>query len=268
MQKYKQLDPTEPLRNSIPSMQESLDSAASNFSGTAFPTENLFVGMHCVRTDLNTEYVCTAINDGAATWQDVAKLTLHAGQAETDGDGNNIAKTYLKKTDASDTYLTKTTAAGTYLKKTDAASTYYPKESGEALADDVASNVQAVKDLQNNVSEDISTIKEDISSLQSDVGSIDVSANKFTVTASTQAERVIYGSGANTSDSSASSGSGNQSNVRYEFKANSGEIPAGTYTLKDLLQKLVNAAHHHTIRKFTTFHNCNCNCDCNCDNTC
>lgn len=268
MQKYKQLDPTEPLRTSIPSMQESLDSAASHFSGTAFPTENLFVGMHCVRTDLNTEYVCTAINDGAATWQDVTNLSLHAGQAETDGEGNNIVKVYLKKTDAESLYLKQTAAEGSYLKKSDAENTYYPKDSGESLAEDVASNVQAVKDLQSSVNTDITGIKDDISNLKSDVGSIDVSTKKFSVTASTQKERVVYGSGGNTSDSSSSSGSGNFSSVRFEFKATSGEIPEGTYELKDLLQRLVNAAHHHTIHKYTNYYNCNCNCDCNCDNTC
>ena len=267
MQKYKQLDPTEPLRNSIPSMQESLDSAASNFSGTAFPTENLFVGMHCVRTDLNTEYVCTAINDGAATWQDVTKLTLHAGQAETDGDGNNIAKTYLKKTDASDTYLTKTTAAGTYLKKTDAASTYYPKESGEALADDVASNVQAVKTLQSTVSghtTSIGSINTQIENLQSSVGSIDVSGQKFTVTASTQAARNAYVTGIiGTNDGTTSSGSGNITSHRGQLKTNAG-VAAGTYTLKDILQKLINLSHNHSYIYETYKYNCNCNCRCDC----
>ena len=37
-------------------IDENLNSIKSNFSGTAFPTENLVEGMTCYRTDLDTEY--------------------------------------------------------------------------------------------------------------------------------------------------------------------------------------------------------------------
>lgn len=116
MQDYVELDATKPLKTSIPLMQTSMDSVASLFSGTAFPTENLFVGMPCVRTDQNMLYICTAVSDsGSATWKGVLSLTLGAGKAETDGNGATITSTYLKKTDASSTYLTKTSASSTYL---------------------------------------------------------------------------------------------------------------------------------------------------------
>lgn len=108
MQNYTKLNVTKPLKESIPAMQESLDSTASNFSGTAFPTENLFVGMTCYRTDSNTLYICTAVGtDGTGTWKSAVNTELGAGSAETDQDGNDIPSTYLKKEDAQNTYLKK-----------------------------------------------------------------------------------------------------------------------------------------------------------------
>ena len=135
MQQYKQLDPTEPLNKSIPAMQKSLDTTASMFSGTAFPTENLFQGMPCYRTDLKTIFILRDV--ATKDWHGIINLNLTAGQAETDGNGDNIAETYLKmdeagnlylkKTDASSTYLTKAEAGNTYLTRTSAQNTYMTK---------------------------------------------------------------------------------------------------------------------------------------------
>lgn len=60
-----------------------------------------------------------------------------------------------------------------------------------------------------------------------------------------------------------SSGSGNVSSTQYVLSTNTG-MPSGTYTLKSLLQSLINLSHSHTIAKGTTYSNCNCNCDCDC----
>ena len=265
MQKYKELDPTEPLRASIPSMQDSIDSVASNFSGSAFPTDNLFVGMHCFRTDLNTEYVCVELNGGVATWRGATNFSLDTGQAETDGDGNSISNTYLKKSDAAATYLRQTVAESTYLKKSEAPNTYYTRAEGSALSSDVASNVQAVKDMQSTVSghtTSIDSINTQIKNLQASVGSIDVSGQKFTVTASTQAARNAYVTGIiGTNDGTTSSGSGNITSYRGQLKTNAG-VAAGTYTLKDILQKLINLSHNHSYIYETYKYNCNCRCDC------
>lgn len=98
MQDYTKLDVTKPLKESIPAMQKSIDSVASNFSGTAFPTENVAVGMTCLRTDLDVLYICTALGtDGTPTWKEVIKTDIGAGSAETDSDGNVIKDTYLNK---------------------------------------------------------------------------------------------------------------------------------------------------------------------------
>lgn len=106
MQDYTKLDVTKPLKESIPAMQKSIDSVASNFSGTAFPTENVAVGMTCLRTDLDVLYICTALGtDGTPTWKEVIKTDIGAGSAETDSDGNVIKDTYLKQADAKKIYL-------------------------------------------------------------------------------------------------------------------------------------------------------------------
>lgn len=106
MQDYTKLDVTKPLKESIPAMQKSIDSVASNFSGTAFPTENVAVGMICLRTDLDVLYICTALGqDGTPTWKEVIKTDIGAGSAETDSDGNIIKDTYLKQADAKKAYL-------------------------------------------------------------------------------------------------------------------------------------------------------------------
>ena len=58
--------------------------------------------------------------------------------------------------------------------------------------------------------------------------------------------------------------SGTQVNTSVDLKVGSyylyanGGIGAGTYGLKDLLQRLVNLSHNHS----SSPHNCNCNCNC------
>lgn len=262
MQDYKQLDPTEPLNKSIPSMMKSLNSVASGFSGTAFPTENLYVGMRCVRTDQNMEYICTKVENGKAEWTDVNKLTLHAGQAETDGSGNNIEQTYLKKGEAESTYLSKSDASNTYITSNKAAETYFPKTTGEALSSDVASNVNAVKSLTEKVNANTSSISEVNGSIDdleqkvqentSAIESIDISGKNFTVTASTQADLMptlkFYGD----------KGEG----VSATIPSTSKGISAGTYTLSELLQLLVNRSHSHTNKSLNSTVQCNCDCTC------
>lgn len=69
-------------------------------------------------------------NLGQANAHDIAAiLDGHSvvAKAESDGNGNNIVNTYLKKTDASSTYLSKTDASSTYLTQTNASNTYATK---------------------------------------------------------------------------------------------------------------------------------------------
>lgn len=54
------------------------ESVKSNFSGTAFPTSNLVVGMLCYRTDLQKLY---ELKDTTPTWVEIMDLSGAAGRA-------------------------------------------------------------------------------------------------------------------------------------------------------------------------------------------
>lgn len=103
MQNYYKLDENEFVSSSLPKLSKAVDTAASNFSGTGFPTTDLMVGMLCYRTDEKKLYQLT--NDNPASWKVIFDLNFDAGQAVKDGNGNNIAKTYLTKTEASSDYV-------------------------------------------------------------------------------------------------------------------------------------------------------------------
>lgn len=103
MQEYYPLNVQENVSVVIPKIQKSLESAASCFSGSSFPTTNLQVGMLCMRTDdNNTLYQLVSTNP--ITWQSVGqeavtaekwanpisiKLTGKATSAAVDIDGSS-----------------------------------------------------------------------------------------------------------------------------------------------------------------------------------
>ena len=83
---------------------------------------------------------------------------------------------------------------------------------------------------------------------------IDKSLNNISVDGSTQGNSITF---ATTYDSPAKA-IANQ----HKISTNTG-IPAGTYSLQDLLNKLV--AMSHTESKTTSVINCNCDCNCKCN---
>lgn len=48
------------------------------------------------------------------------------------------------------------------------------------------------------------------------------------------------------------------------FNVNKATVKAGTYSIKTLIQALLNMAHTHTSKRLSGS-NCNCNCNCDCD---
>lgn len=63
MQEYSQLYDTDACNVYLGKADKNIQSVASNFSGTVFPTENLQVGMTCVRTDDNNNmYLLTNLS--------------------------------------------------------------------------------------------------------------------------------------------------------------------------------------------------------------
>lgn len=74
MQKYKEINGNDYVKNSRTTINETMQSIQSMNSGTAFPTNNLFEGMKCYRTDLKKTYTLTDVENG--TWVEDAHATL------------------------------------------------------------------------------------------------------------------------------------------------------------------------------------------------
>lgn len=97
---------------------------------------------------------------------------------------------------------------------------------------------------------------------------VDTRAPEFlevSVSGSTQQEReAIVSSITSAADGSVGSGNcGDFRNVRGRIKTSPG-VSAGTYTVEQVLQELINRSHTHSYMTDTYYTNCNCNCD----NTC
>lgn len=99
MQKFSGFSETEHLNVGIPKMYDDIVTALSNSSGEAFPTANLQVGMVCYRTDLKQGYRLSSLTNGMPTWVLCEDSNIPFNNGYFDGDGNEIAKTYLKLKD-------------------------------------------------------------------------------------------------------------------------------------------------------------------------
>jgi len=281
MQEFSALNMTENAVTAIQKMQKSIESTASNFSGAAFPTENLQIGMLCMRTDLNNNiYKLTAINP--AKWEQVGvaattatklytartlKLTGKAvGSVSTDFSGDasinvtSVTADTAKKADSATTATTATNATNADNAKKAVSAT----SATSATKLDHNVNISLTGAVTGNVTTNLAD------------GTLNLQmagdANQFkniTVTGSQQPKKYIDLQTKRTSsiDSSWTEGSGNISTAYRRYECEDNEIPAGTYSLQDILQRLVNACHKHYIRGITVKSNCDCKCDCKCDCT-
>ncbi len=85
---------------------------------------------------------------------------------------------------------------------------------------------------------------------------------EISVTSSTQRERNMTVTGTSTAyDNSEVTGKGNIKSSYVLVKQHTG-VPAGTYTLKQLLQQLINRSQTLEFTSGTKLTNCNCDCDC------
>ena len=78
-------------------------------------------------------------------------------------------------------------------------------------------------------------------------------------TASTQGKRILAVTSATPLDSSSNTGSGDITKTTYNLQTNTG-LPAGSTSLRNLLQSLVNLSHTHTTQRTTVKFNCDCHC--------
>ena len=74
MQKYREINGNDYVKDSRATINETMQSIQSMNSGTAFPTTNLFEGMKCYRTDLKKTYTLTDVENN--TWVEDAHATL------------------------------------------------------------------------------------------------------------------------------------------------------------------------------------------------
>lgn len=95
MQKYREINGNDYVKDSRATINETMQSIQSMNSGTAFPTTNLFEGMKCYRTDLKKTYTLTDVENG--TWVEDAHATLsdeatHAAAADTATTASNVSE--------------------------------------------------------------------------------------------------------------------------------------------------------------------------------
>lgn len=99
MQYYNPLLPTGLISDDRQVINDNMESIITDFSGTAFPTNNLYAGMKCNRTDQSKVY---QLQNDLATWKlfydysGTEIIVPKANKAVLDGDGNPINTTYLK----------------------------------------------------------------------------------------------------------------------------------------------------------------------------
>ena len=128
------------------------------------------------------------------------------------------------------------------------------------------SNGNAITDYVKSVSGDSSSITITDGAGGSKKITIDpkVSEKAFYVSGSQQGYRELWSTGNmwfNVNDYNGSQGSGNIAVLRKAFLTDSG-IGAGTYSLANLLQQLVNKSHSHRTWYRQELSNCDCKCDC------
>ena len=69
MQEYNRIEDTEYISDAPSQLNKNMESIATDFSGASFPTENLFVGMKCLRTDENKIYRLYENASNQLVWQ-------------------------------------------------------------------------------------------------------------------------------------------------------------------------------------------------------
>ena len=98
MQNYKVI-PQDSIKRSRAVIENNMATIASNFSGTAFPTTGLQIGMKCYRVDLGRTY--TLKNTSPLKWEDDASSGVFAAEAEvankaiSDRLGRRLEETYV-----------------------------------------------------------------------------------------------------------------------------------------------------------------------------
>lgn len=95
MQKYVEITEDTPIEDSREMLLNNDKTVASHYAGTAFPTENLVVGMECYRTDENRKYRLTSLSpvkwEAVLSTSDIAKIKVdNAAHADSANNVNTL----------------------------------------------------------------------------------------------------------------------------------------------------------------------------------
>lgn len=284
MQKFINITPDMKLKDSRAPLVDNDLTVASHYAAGAFPTQNLVVGMECYRTDLKKKYRLTKLNP--ATWEDVltpSEITKVKVNNAVQADKASVA-------DSAKTCTGNSATASVAAKLARDGNTGIPmtfKWAGQAgqpswlwgsndgtthqvynpanfnvnhakVADSasVAAKLQNARTINGIPFDGTKNIEIDVS------GDFDANTSLKFGQGSTQRYKQ-FGNIELVNEYETSSGDNLQQwdrYLRYYFRTHAG-IGAGTYTLQNILQKLINNSHTHTIHR--EFYNCKC--DCNCD---
>lgn len=123
MQNFNLIQGQDRVKNSREKINENFETVASNFSGDAFPTGNLYVGMKCYRTDLKATYTLLSVDpvqweeDASGKLKNARNISL-SGKAKSEPsafDGTtdiSIQVTSVEADSCTGNSVTATTAAG------------------------------------------------------------------------------------------------------------------------------------------------------------
>lgn len=290
MQKFNKFNANETLDKAIPKIYEDILSVASSFSGDAFPTDNLQVGMTCYRTDEKKGYTLISNDNNDPVWQENFDANFVPGVAEFDSDGNEINKHYISVNGGRVNAPIKN--SNSPVNNDDYANKAYVDASVSSMAGELSKQLESARTATKNaLSTSIADVKENgvnklITPRHINGNAFD-GTNDIAITPSQISTGSTQGSTTGTRNTSISASISNisppsrEQNVKsitpnkLTFSINtltqSPAIGKGEYTLEQVLNMLIANCHKHgnetqsATATLNCWSNCNCNCDCTCD---
>lgn len=204
-----------------------------------------------------------AVNDWVSVYRDAIKRRLKKDKNLSDLDDKAAARENLEIVGDN---VTSHQHDSIYVPMIDAEAEERKAKDEEILAELETLKAQedsSLKDLIQSLVNSETAANQKISNLNNQISSTQSRLNTNVSKASSQADigaKTIYVSGSSISNSSATV-EYNSAYSNKSYNTNSG-VGSGTYTLRDLINALVNVSHtHHTT---TSSVQCNCDCDCVC----
>lgn len=277
MQKFINITPDMKLKDSRAPLVDNDLTVASHYAAGAFPTQNLVVGMECYRTDLKKKYRLTKLNP--ATWEDVltpSEITKVKVNNAVQADKASVA-------DSAKTCTGNSATASVAAKLARDGNTGVPmtfKWAGQAgqpswlWGSNDGTTHQAYNPANFNVNHakaaDSATVAAKLQNARTINGipfdgtrNIELPSDGLTTSTGitvTSSKQTAW------SDNVRLGGSADDCVISVSLSGSTltrvAGVQAGTYTLGNLLQRLVDISHSHGTKAASgsVFRNCNCDC--------